>query len=76
MRKGFLAMDAELRTKQVENENDRSGSTAITAFVTPDHIIVANCGDSRCVFARDGGAIPLSTDHKPVNVISVSIYYP
>ncbi len=69
-------MDAELRTKQVENENDRSGSTAITAFVTPDHIIVANCGDSRCVLARDGGAIPLSTDHKPVNVISVSIYYP
>ncbi|KAK8793782.1 hypothetical protein WA171_002913 [Blastocystis sp. BT1] len=67
MRKGFLAMDAELRTKQVENENDRSGSTAITAFVTPDHIIVANCGDSRCVLARDGGAIPLSTDHKPVN---------
>lgn len=44
MRNGFLAMDSELRTKQVENNNDRSGSTAITAFVTPNHIIVANCG--------------------------------
>lgn len=67
MRNGFLAMDSELRTKQVENNNDRSGSTAITAFVTPNHIIVANCGDSRCVLARGGTAIPLSTDHKPVN---------
>lgn len=44
MHNGFLAMDAELREKQNENENDKSGSTAITAFVTPDHIIVANCG--------------------------------
>lgn len=46
MRNGFLAMDAELREKQCENENDRSGSTAITAFVTANHIIVANCGNS------------------------------
>lgn len=67
MRNGFLAMDAEMRKKQSDNDNDRSGSTAITAFVTPNHIIVANCGDSRCVLARDGQAIPLSTDHKPYN---------
>ena len=37
-------MDEELKEKQKENDNDRSGSTAITAFVTPTHIIVANCG--------------------------------
>ena len=84
MRNGFLAMDAEMRKKQSDNDNDRSGSTAITAFVTPNHIIVANCGiaccinrligDSRCVLARDGQAIPLSTDHKPYNV-SISLYY-
>lgn len=46
MQNGFLAMDAELRNEQTENEFDRSGSTAITAFVTPTHIIVANCGNS------------------------------
>ena len=46
MHNGFLAMDEELRSKQSENDNARSGSTAITAFVTPDHIIVANCGNS------------------------------
>lgn len=32
----------------------------MVAFLTP--------GDSRCVLARGGAAIPLSTDHKPVNV--------
>lgn len=47
MHNGFLAMDAELR--DIQNENDRSGSTAITAFVTPDHIIVANCGTRRFI---------------------------
>ena len=67
-RKGFLALDEELRSKQSENDNDRSGSTAITAFVTPHHIIVANCGDSRCVLARNDAAIALSTDHKPNNL--------
>lgn len=71
-------MDEELKSKQSENDNDRSGSTAITAFVTPQHIIVANCGafslsssrvgDSRCILARNGNAISLSTDHKPDNV--------
>ena len=50
MHNGFLAMDEELRSKQSENDNDRSGSTAITAFVTPDHIIVANCGISFIIF--------------------------
>ena len=50
MHNGFLALDDELRSKQSANDNDRSGSTAITAFVTPDHIIVANCGISFIIF--------------------------
>ncbi|KAL4025240.1 hypothetical protein IC575_013620 [Cucumis melo] len=41
------------------------GSTAVVAVLTPDHIIVANCGDSRAVLCRGGRAIPLSIDHKP-----------
>ncbi|XP_038883693.1 probable protein phosphatase 2C 75 isoform X2 [Benincasa hispida] len=41
------------------------GSTAVVAVLTPDHIIVANCGDSRAVLCRGGRAIPLSNDHKP-----------
>ncbi|KAI9381588.1 hypothetical protein POPTR_015G133900v4 [Populus trichocarpa] len=41
------------------------GSTAVVAVLTPEHIIVANCGDSRAVLSRGGRAIPLSVDHKP-----------
>ncbi|KAJ0780414.1 putative protein-serine/threonine phosphatase [Helianthus annuus] len=41
------------------------GSTAVVAVVTPDKIIVANCGDSRAVLCRKGKAVPLSNDHKP-----------
>lgn len=50
----------ELQTPQC----DAVGSTAVVAIVTPDKIIVSNCGDSRAVLCRSGGAIPLSSDHK------------
>ncbi|XAR71994.1 Phosphoprotein phosphatase [Bertholletia excelsa] len=51
----------ELQTPQC----DAVGSTAVVAVVTPDKIIVSNCGDSRAVLCRNGVAIPLSSDHKP-----------
>ncbi|KAJ6764466.1 PROTEIN PHOSPHATASE 2C 75-RELATED [Salix koriyanagi] len=41
------------------------GSTAVVAVLSPEHIIVANCGDSRAALSRGGRAIPLSVDHKP-----------
>ncbi|EXC20871.1 putative protein phosphatase 2C 75 [Morus notabilis] len=41
------------------------GSTAVVVVLTPDHIVVANCGDSRAVLSRSGRAVPLSHDHKP-----------
>ncbi|OVA15577.1 Protein phosphatase 2C (PP2C)-like domain [Macleaya cordata] len=44
---------------------DAVGSTAVVSIVTPDKIVVANCGDSRAVLSRGGKAVPLSTDHKP-----------
>lgn len=46
-------------------ECDAVGSTAVVAVVTPDKIIVANCGDSRAILCRNGKAIPLSNDQKP-----------
>ncbi|KAL9169549.1 hypothetical protein ABFS82_04G086500 [Erythranthe guttata] len=46
-------------------EREAVGSTAVVAVVTPDKIVVANCGDSRAVLCRNGKAVPLSTDHKP-----------
>lgn len=50
----------ELQTPQC----DAVGSTAVVAIVTPEKIIVSNCGDSRAVLCRNGVAIPLSSDHK------------
>ncbi|XP_047332358.1 protein phosphatase 2C 37-like [Impatiens glandulifera] len=44
---------------------DAVGSTAVISLVTPDKLIVSNCGDSRAVLCRNGIAIPLSSDHKP-----------
>ncbi|KAJ8752952.1 hypothetical protein K2173_008687 [Erythroxylum novogranatense] len=41
------------------------GSTAVLSILTPEHIIVANCGDSRAVLCRRGRPIALSFDHKP-----------
>ncbi|KAM3360802.1 protein phosphatase 2C 50 isoform X2 [Capsicum galapagoense] len=41
------------------------GSTAVVALVSPTHIIVANCGDSRAVLCRGKLPMPLSIDHKP-----------
>jgi len=40
------------------------GSTAAVAILTPNRIVVANCGDSRAVLCRAGKPIPLSVDHK------------
>lgn len=54
------ACRCELRSPQC----DAVGSTAVVAVVTPDKIIVSNCGDSRAVLCRNGTAIPLSVDHK------------
>lgn len=50
----------ELQTPQC----DAVGSTAVVAVLTPDKIVVSNCGDSRAVLCRNGVAIPLSCDHK------------
>lgn len=44
----------------------RVGCTSVTALVVGGSVYVANCGDSRCVLARSGGAVRLSEDHRPV----------
>ncbi|KAK3018631.1 hypothetical protein RJ639_003500 [Escallonia herrerae] len=58
-------LGASCRCELQAPESDAVGSTAVVSVVTPDKIIVANCGDSRAVLCRNGAAVPLSTDHKP-----------
>jgi protein phosphatase 1G len=44
-----------------------SGTTAVTALITENQIIVANSGDSRCILSRGGQVVEMSHDHKPSN---------
>lgn len=49
---------------------DSIGCTSNVIMIKDDNkLIIANAGDSRCVLARKGTAIPLSFDHKPDNEI-------
>ncbi|XVF23953.1 hypothetical protein REPUB_Repub13aG0084200 [Reevesia pubescens] len=78
MERSFERMDKEVQEWTVVDKEssdcrcalqtpqcDTVGSTAVVAVVTPDKVIVANCGDSRAVLCRNGVAFPLSEDHKP-----------
>ncbi|KAI9195149.1 hypothetical protein LWI28_012217 [Acer negundo] len=77
LERSFTRMDKEVSAwnKEVVNtscrcelqapECEAAGSTAVTAIVTPDKIVIANCGDSRAVLCRNGKALALSSDHKP-----------
>lgn len=68
IRQGFLTLDEDMRSlyhRRMEDD-DRSGTTAICAFVSPRHIYIANCGDSRAVVCRNGVPIFSTQDHKPI----------
>ncbi|KAM7522151.1 hypothetical protein LguiA_012053 [Lonicera macranthoides] len=59
------AVGARCRCELRAPDSDAVGSTAVVALVSPEKIILANCGDSRAVLCRNGKAFPLSIDHKP-----------
>ncbi|KAG7037666.1 putative protein phosphatase 2C 59 [Cucurbita argyrosperma subsp. argyrosperma] len=51
--------------KSENHQNRDAGSTASTAILVGDRLLVANVGDSRAVICRGGTAIAVSRDHKP-----------
>jgi len=66
---GFLKIDSKMRElpKFLSGE-ERSGTTAVTTFVTPNKVIFANCGDSRGLLSSKSTPIKFATyDHKPYN---------
>ncbi|CAL9214052.1 unnamed protein product [Arabidopsis halleri] len=65
VRWGETVMSANCRCELQTPDCDAVGSTAVVSVITPEKIIVANCGDSRAVLCRNGKAVPLSIDHKP-----------
>ncbi|XP_057337206.1 protein phosphatase 1B isoform X1 [Microplitis mediator] len=62
---GFLRLDHKMRDL-LETNKDKSGSTAVCAFISPKHIYIANCGDSRAVLCSSGSPVFSTRDHKPV----------
>ncbi|KAJ6817181.1 putative protein phosphatase 2C 11 [Iris pallida] len=60
----FRQTDSNYLNEERGQQKD-SGSTAATAVLIGDRLLVANVGDSRVVACRSGSAIPLSIDHKP-----------
>lgn len=68
IRSGFLRLDDELREiPEIAIGEDKSGSTAVCVMVSPQHIFLANCGDSRAVLSRDKQVAMTTLDHKPTN---------
>ncbi|KAI3774477.1 hypothetical protein L1987_49033 [Smallanthus sonchifolius] len=51
--------------KSEKNQIKDAGSTASTAILVGNRLLVANVGDSRAVICRNGKAIAVSRDHKP-----------
>lgn len=78
-RETYLNIDDDLKKRQQikslskEEPVDMSGCTAVSAIITPTHIICANAGDSRCVMGIGRNKTKfLSEDHKPNNPLEIS----
>nr|CAI5845503.1 unnamed protein product [Callosobruchus analis] len=64
--KGFLELDSQMRAlPEMTSGEDKSGTTAVCAFVSPKTIYIANCGDSRAVLCSRGQPVFSTQDHKP-----------
>lgn len=67
---GFLHLDEQLRAlPEISNGEDKSGSTAVCALISPRQVFFANCGDSRAAFSRCGRVALSTRDHKPGNPV-------
>lgn len=68
IREGFLELDESMKSlPEVVQNSDKSGTTAISCFVSPNHLYFANCGDSRGVLSRNESVFFATEDHKPTN---------
>lgn len=67
IRSGFLSLDDRMRElPELASGEDKSGSTAVCALISPAQVFVANCGDSRAVLCRSGHPAFSTRDHKPI----------
>lgn len=60
----YQQTDSNFLEAEISQQNE-AGTTASTAILVGDRLLVANVGDSRAVVCRAGTAYALSEDHKP-----------
>lgn len=65
VRLSFIELDKNIRN--IIEEGEKSGSTAVVVLVSPTHVYFGNCGDSRGIYCRNGKVAFATSDHKPVN---------
>ncbi|XP_041775031.1 protein phosphatase 1B [Anopheles merus] len=64
---GFLQLDESMRNiPELASGLDKSGTTAVCAFISSQHLYIANCGDSRAVLCQNAQPIFTTQDHKPI----------
>jgi len=67
IRQGFLNLDDKLRhMPEFEKGEDKSGSTAVACLISPTHVYLINCGDSRALVSSDNQIVLCTYDHKPI----------
>ncbi|KAL1189280.1 putative protein phosphatase 2C 49 [Cardamine amara subsp. amara] len=64
LRNTFLQADLDLAEDR--SISSSSGTTALAALLFGRHLMVANVGDCRAVLCRNGEAIDMSQDHRPI----------
>jgi serine/threonine protein phosphatase PrpC len=68
IKKGFLDLDEKIRQmNEFQKGEDKSGSTAVACLISPTHVYLINCGDSRAIFVSNNQVVLNTTDHKPIN---------
>jgi len=68
IRQGFLNLDDKIRHRsEFERGEDKSGSTAVACLISPTHVYLINCGDSRAISVSDNQIVLTTHDHKPIN---------
>lgn len=68
IRQGFLNLDDQLRRMpEFDKGEDKSGSTAVACLITPSHVYLINCGDSRAILVSAHSVALGTYDHKPIN---------